>query len=162
MAKNKRPYQKKRFESTGISSDTSANIYESMMRSDAWKDLSPAQKVLYTTCKSQYYAEKQKPVEGENTCFTMPKGKWADTYGLYSRNNGSGFYRDIGALIEHGFIRCYQGGKASRTKTIYQFSDKWQRYGTPAFAIDMNERTEGMRSRLFRKSRSGSTAGEGQ
>lgn len=140
-------YQKKSFESTGVSGDTSANLYESMLISPAWKDLSPNQKVLYSVCKSQYYAEKIKPLD-EDTCFTMPPTKWADKYGLYSPNNGASFYRDMSALIEHGFVRCLQCGKATRTKTVYQFSDKWRSYGTPAFHIDMNERTEGMRDRI--------------
>ena len=146
MAKPKK-YQKKPFESTGAASDTSANIYESMLLSAAWMDLSANQKALYLTCKAQYYAEKSKPL-GDDTCFTMAPPKWADKYGLYSKNNGASFYRDIAELIEHGFIRCRQGGKASRTKTIYQFSDKWRMYGTPEFSIDMNERTEGMRDRI--------------
>lgn len=150
MAKAKK-YQKKPFESTGTASDTSANIYESMLLSAAWMDLSARQRALYVTCKAQYYAEKVKPLDDE-TCFTMSQSKWADKYGLYAKTNGEGFYRDMGELIEHGFIRCIQGGKASRTKTVYQFSDKWRLYGTPSFSIDMNERTEGMRTKLRRKS----------
>ena len=155
MPRRKTNYKKKTFESTGISSDTSANIYDSMMLSDGWKDLTPSQKTLYLTCKAQYYAEKVKPLDND-TCFTMPQFKWSEVYGLYAKTNGAAFYRDMAALIEHGFIRCYQGGKASRTKTVYQFSDKWRLYGTPAFHIDMNERTEGMRSRIH-KSKSVST-----
>lgn len=160
MATKPKQYKKKGFESTGTNSDTSANIYESMLLSPAWMDLTASQKVLYLTCKAQYYAEKTKPLD-DGTCFTMAPQKWADKYGLYAKTNGEGFYRDISALIEHGFIRCRQGGKASRTKTIYQFSEKWKLYGSPAFSIDMNERTEGMRERI-RKGKSVSTVGNPQ
>ena len=146
-----RKYKKRGFESTGIQSDTSANIYESMLLSKAWQDLSPRQKVLYVVCKSQLYAEKTKPF-GDDSCFTMSRSKWADKYGLYSKSNGTGFYRDMAELIEHGFIRCRQGGKASRTKTVYQLFDKWQDYGTPGFAISMNDRTEGMRAKARKRS----------
>ena len=150
MGKPKSKYKKKSFESTETSSDTSANIYESMLTSAAWLELSAGQRSLYLICKAQYYAEKTKPLN-DDTCFTMSQSKWADKYKLYSKNNAEGFYRDMGALIEHGFIRCRQGGKAERTKNIYQYSDKWRDYGTSAFSIDMNERTEGMRAKLRKK-----------
>lgn len=35
MSRRKQPYQKKAFESTGASNDTSANLYMSMLLSDA-------------------------------------------------------------------------------------------------------------------------------
>lgn len=144
MSRRHKPYQKKSFESTGKSSDTSANIYMSMLLSDAWKDLTAQQQRLYLYCKSQYYAEKVKP-NGDPLCFTMNQSKWADLYGIYKRKNAASFYRDISALIEHGFISCVECGAVTRTKSIYRFSDKWQQFGTPAFVILPNEKTIAMR-----------------
>ena len=61
MSRRKTPYQKRPFESIGTSNDTSANLYMSMLLSDAWRALTAQQQRLYLYCKSQYYAEKQKP-----------------------------------------------------------------------------------------------------
>lgn len=134
MGKQKiRPYQKKSFESTGISSDTSANVYSSMQKSLAWQHLTAQQKVLYLACKDQYYAEKKKPYLNPEY-FTMNQSKWADMYCLYKRNNAAAFYRDMEQLITHGFIRCVECGSTTRTKSIYSFSDLWQQYDTAAAA----------------------------
>lgn len=141
--KKRAPYQKKPFESTGISSDTSANIYMSMLISPAWMDLSAQQQRLYLYCKAQYYGEKGKP-EGNPEYFTMNQSKWSDMYGLYKRNNASSFYRDLEALIEHGFIRCVAHGGASWGKSVYAFSASWQKYGTDGFHIPLTDMTSAM------------------
>lgn len=144
MSKKKPPYQKKPFESDGNSSDTSANIYTSMLLSPAWLDLTAQQAQLYLVCKAQYYAEKKKPND-DSLCFTMNKSKWCKLYRLYKENYGEGFYRDMEALIEHGFITCKECGAITRTKSIYRFSSGWQRWGTEAFALSPADMTTGMR-----------------
>lgn len=141
--KKRPPYQKKSFESTGVSSDTSANIYMSMLMSPAWAQLSAQQKTLYLYCKAQYYGEKQKP-EDDALCFTMNQSKWCGLYKLYQKSNASGFYRDISKLIEFGFIRCVSCGSTTRTKSVYGFSDMWQHYGTEAFNVPLSDMTSGM------------------
>ena len=108
-------YVKKEFESTGISSDTSANIYVSMLTSKAWIDLTKNAKVLYLYCKAQYYAEKKKP-NNNSLQFTMNKSKWNSMYKIYTNQNQ--FYKDMGMLIEHGFIKCIENGSNTRTKNI--------------------------------------------
>lgn len=143
MSRRKAPYQKKPFESTGASSDTSANIYVSMLLSDAWKDLTANQQRLYIYCKTQYYAERNKP-GNDSLAFTMNQAKWADLYGLYKKNNAAAFYRDIEALIEHGFIVCKSCGALTRTKSVYQFSAKWQQWGRPCFEVLTCEMTLAM------------------
>jgi hypothetical protein len=137
----KKTYIKRKFESTGESSDTSANIYMSMLMSEAWRELSAKQQQLYLYCKAQYYAEKKKPINDNNTSFTMNQSKWHELYGLYSLYNKTSFYRDMTALIEKGFVRCLQCGAIMREKTIYEFSDKWQLYGTAGFKILPSEMT---------------------
>ena len=149
----KKPYQKQKFESQfGAAGDTSANIYVSMLMSDAWKALSAKQQVLYLYCKAQYYAEKPKslPEEFRNNlaAFTMNRSKWQDLYELYKRNDEKSFYRDISALIEKGFIRCLECGAFSRTKSIYEFSNKWKFYGTANFNILPAEMTVAMQRKL--------------
>lgn len=144
MSKRKTPYQKKAFESNGASNDTSANLYMSMLLSDAWRTLTAQQQRLYLYCKAQYYAEKQKPT-GDPLCFTMNQSKWCGLYGLYEKSNAKGFYRDMAALIEAGFVTCIECGAATRTKSIYRFSSMWLKYGTPAFAVAPSDMTLSMR-----------------
>lgn len=144
MSKRKTPYQKKPFESNGASSDTSANLYVSMLLSDAWRSLTAQQQRLYLYCKAQYYAEKQKP-NGNPLCFTMNQAKWCGLYRLYEKSNAKGFYRDMAALIEAGFVSCIECGATTRTKSIYRFSAMWQKYGTPAFEVAPADMTLSMR-----------------
>lgn len=134
MSKRRTPYQKKLFESDGSSSDVSANIYRSMLESPAWFDLSAQQKTLYVYCKLQFYAEKKKPTDDPAT-FTMNRGKWLEKYHLYNPGNERAFYRDMTALIEHGFITCVESGAVTRTKSVYRFSSMWQKWGTSEFEV---------------------------
>ena len=139
----KTPYNKKSFESDGSSSDTSANIYMTMILSKAWMDLTARQRLLYLYCKAQYYAEKVKP-NNDKESFTMNQSKWCGLYGLYEKTNAKGFYRDMTALINHGFIACSECGAITRTKSIYRFSSMWQKYGTNAFVVSKQEMTRSM------------------
>ena len=144
MAKRgKMRYEKKAFESTGSSSDTSANVYESMMLSDGWLALTAAQKVLYLACKSQYYSEKNHP-NSNPTQFHMNRAKWLTKYKLYKVGNEKGFYRDMEALIASGFVSCFECGAATRTRSVYQLSEKWQLCGKPNFEISQEEKTVAM------------------
>ncbi len=147
MSRKRKLYEKKGFESDGKPSDTSANLYMSMLVSPAWKNLSAQQKVLYLYCKGQFYGEKTKP-GGNGECFTMNKSKWCTLYGLYDSNNGKGFRRDMEQLIEKGFITCVECGAATRTKSIYRFSDKWKLYGTDRFQVLPSEMTLSMRRKM--------------
>ena len=95
-------------------------------------------------CKAQYYADKQKPNDDAH-CFTMNQSKWCGLYGLYKRSNARGFYRDMSALIENGFVVCVECGAITRTKPIYRFSSMWQKYGTAAFSVSPAEMINAMR-----------------
>jgi hypothetical protein len=137
----KKTYQKKNYESDCSSSDTSANIYHSMLMSEAWNKLSSKQRVLYLVCKDRLYAQKTKysPDPNDQTKFYLNRALWLKDYELYPPSNEAGFYKDMGALIEYGFIKCIESGATSRTKNIYQYSDKWKLFGTPYFKIMPNE-----------------------
>ena len=134
MGKHKDKYKPKAFESTGISSDTSANIYMSMLMSDNWHKLTKNQQILYLYCKAQYYAEKRKPkplvaelTDSElSRCFTMNKSKWCQLYNIYNDGNQASFIKDMNALIDKGFVELIESGKTTRTKSIYMLSSKWQ------------------------------------
>lgn len=136
----KKKYHPKAFESLGDTytdatghkrTDTSANIYESMLTSDAWKDLSFRQRALYTVCKAQYYG-KRKPgkdfpelpdVQGDD-CFYMNAAA-VERYGIYTKNMHREFYGDLKALCAHGLITCVSNGRANKSRSIYRFSAAW-------------------------------------
>lgn len=138
MSNRKRQYQKKPFESTGVSSDTSANIYMSMLTSEAFMSLTASQRVLYLYCKAQHYGEKKKDSDDQ---FTMNRFKWQEKYGLYKKGNEKGFYRDMNRLIEVGLIDCVFCGADSRTKSVYRFSERWQKYGTDEYVVPETVKT---------------------
>ncbi len=151
MAKKKDKYVPKSFESNvyiNVGSkkqrDTSANIYESMLLSEAWQDLTPRQKILYIYCKAQYYGEKNYQLKEKDTnpeIFTMNQCKWHKKYKLYSLGNRNQFYKDMEGLITHGFIKCVECGAIARQKNIYAFNNKWKMWGTNDFEIETKEMT---------------------
>ena len=145
MPKKKKVYQKRVFESDGRSNDISSNLYFSMLTHPAYKDLSPKQQQLYTYCKLQYYAQSGRRAvdQADNSKFYFNRSLWQDIYCLYSKSNQSSFYKDMAKLIENGFIKCIESGKTTRTKSIYQFSNMWQKWNTEEFKIlpcEMNSR----------------------
>ena len=133
MGKRKEKYVPKSFESTGDRSDTSANIYHSMLVHPKFKALSKGAQILYVYCKDQYYHEKKKPIPQNETlseseqrrCFSMNQNKWRDEYEVYT--NKAQFYKDMKQLIQAGFIDLEENGKVTRTKSIYMLSDRWQK-----------------------------------
>lgn len=128
----RRKYKPKGFESTGISNDVSANIYESMLQSSAWKDLKPRERQLYLYCKAQYYG-KRKPKQDypeiekfqSDECFYLNLAAVV-SYGIYTRNGGKEFYADMKTLAEHGFIEVVSSGRITKSKSIYRYSGKWK------------------------------------
>ena len=115
-----------------------------MLHDPAWKDLKPGAKVLYLSCKDQWYHEKP-AIPDDPLTFYMNQAKWADEYNLYKRSNFKGFARDMEALISHGFITCVYDGAIAKKKSIYRFSDEWKRYGQPSFKVRENEKTVAMK-----------------
>ena len=141
MARIKK-YQKKSFESSGISSDTSANIYHSMLTSVAWQTLSKPQRILYLCMKDRYYQLKRHPYNNQEM-FYFNKSLWKNEYQLYT--NAKQFEKDRDALIEKGFIIVVEDGYNTRTNNIYKYSDKWQKYGTDLFKIEFQEMSTSLR-----------------
>lgn len=132
MASRRRKYKPKSFESTGRSNDTSANIYESMLQSDAYKHLTKNQRLLYMYMKSQYYG-KRKPgkdfpdveqLQGDELFYFNLS--LAESYGLYTKNNHKALYNDIRALERHGFIKTIINGAATKTRSVYQLIGDWK------------------------------------
>lgn len=134
----KKKYFPKPFESSGCSGDTSANIYDSMLTSAAFRDLSARQRMLYVYCKNQYYG-KRKPradypdieaVQGDE-CFYLNHALITDVYGLYPKTNHRDFYKDMQKLVDNGFIEVVSNGHAAKKRSIYRFSEKWSGWHPP-------------------------------
>lgn len=135
MGRRKYHYKPQIFESAGVPNDTSANIYESMLTSPAFQHLTKNQRLLYVYMKAQYYG-KRKPsqdfpemshLQGRDL-FYFNRSIAVNKYGLYSDNNRKSFYDDIKAVEQHGFIKTISNGRATRRKSIYQFSGDWRNW----------------------------------
>lgn len=142
MSKSKRDYIPRKFESDSRflinrKKDTSSNIYMSMLLSPSWQSLTKNQQILYIYCKAQYFGKNyinKKDLMTDNEeinsvdfslRFVFNRSMWQKLYKLYPSDNGK-FYKDMDKLIENGFINKISSGKCTRTKTIYELSDRWR------------------------------------
>lgn len=117
--------------------DTSANIYNSMLLSPAFQDLTATGVRLYLHMKARYYTEKKtdaliteyEKLTNQNINksirFTFNKAVWHDLYHIYGNGGGNNFQKDLNSLIDYGFITKIQSGKLTKSKSIYEFNDKW-------------------------------------
>lgn len=108
--------------------DTSANIFESMLRSPAYMGLTDRQRCLYVICKAQLFG-KPKPSEEysgkfDEQCFFLD-WETMQHYGLYKQH--SHFYRDMKALIGAGFIERVFSGARIHEKSVYRYSSEWRK-----------------------------------
>lgn len=101
MGRRKKQYIPKPFESTGEVRDTSANIYESMLCSAAYQDLTKNQRLLYVYMKAQYYG-KRKPGRDNQDIESLQGDDLfyfnlalAVKYGLYASGSRQQLYADI-------------------------------------------------------------------
>ena len=107
--------------------ETSANIFESMLRSPAYMGLTDKQRCLYVICKAQHFG-KRKPSKDhgkelfDERCFYL-NWEGVQHYGLYKDH--AHFYRDMKALIKAGFIERVSSGAGRRQKSVYRYSNKW-------------------------------------
>lgn len=143
MANRKHHYTVRSFEGIGTTftddngkklADTSANIYESMLRSKAFRSLKNRQKVLYLICKSQYYGKRKPKADykeddrvQDDTCFYLNLDLVCQ-YGLYTKNMRKEFYGDMKELRNKGFIEQVASGRGTMTKSIYRFASGWKQW----------------------------------
>lgn len=117
--------------------DTTTMITYSMMISAAFKDLTARQRMLYIYAKSQFYGARSRPCNDFKDIETFKEYNGAryfylnhrllsDVYSLYPKSNHRDLYADIEALINHGFIEKYSGGKSNHARAIYRYSEAWK------------------------------------
>lgn len=102
--------------------DSFARLPKSLLESPVFQSLTSGQKVLFLYMKLQYYNSRNKPSDN-NKQFFFNKGLYNGKYHLYT--NDAQFRKDRDALIQKGFITCAESGRWTRTKSIYEFSDRW-------------------------------------
>ena len=117
--------------------DTTTLLTYSMMISDAFRDLTARQRMLYVYAKSQFYGARSRPCNdykdidvfkeyNGSRYFYLNHRLLSDVFGLYPKDNHRDLYKDIKALIEHGFIEKYSGGRSNRSRAIYRYSEWWK------------------------------------
>jgi len=153
VAKVKNQYKKTKGRFALISSD----VFES----NAFKTLTDRQKVLYIHCvNEEFHPKRYKPDKDDLKKFYFNELIWSDKtdpetgrtgYGLYSITRKTSFYRDMDALIMHGFIKCVYCGANAKHRNIYKYSDKWKRYGKPGFEILPEEMTKSLMNKNFKR-----------
>lgn len=156
MGRRKKQPEIEPFESLGSSkfknragemqTEVYARFFESMIQSDAFITLSNRQKMLYMTCKFQFYG-KRKPQEDYkdipefqgNECFYLSKTDLVEKYHIYSPTMDKEIYGntkqnipgDFKILEEHGLIDIIGAGRGFKQKNIYRLSDRWKQWKSP-------------------------------
>ena len=112
--------------------DSFCMIWDSLMQSEAYIDLTPVQKNLYILCACQRFGHRKPGKDYDEDAFQGADKfylNWREVnerYGMYSQGNHSRFYKDMKALEDHGFIKKLSSGKNHHTKSIYQYDSAWQ------------------------------------
>ena len=121
--------------------DTTTVLAYSLMISEAFKDLTARQRMLYVYAKGQFYGARSRPKDDFRDIpdfkewqgrkyFYLNHRLVSDIYGLYPKSNHRDLYKDIEALVKHGFIEYHTEPKAvnksNHMRTIYRYSEAWK------------------------------------
>ena len=113
-------------------------VYHEQIVSPAYMALTDSAKVLLQICKDtrRFYIKKEGGTypnaipykKGGNTITDDPTAFYMNRALLrqYGRNNPNKARADLQQLVRYGFITVLQLGHNTRTKNIYQYSNKWQ------------------------------------
>lgn len=129
MAYKRKPYESAR----PRGHDRYVAIYESMYTSPAWKALTPKQIGLYLFCRFQIGAKNRPGIDYPDyepyQCQEVFYMNWAKVRisGLYGLSKDR-FYQDMKTLCTVGLIERLLDGRGRRVKSVYRFSDLWQKY----------------------------------
>lgn len=136
---SKPQYERKAYETKkpGVpTGEPFAAIYSSMIGSDAWENLTNNARVLYLYMKLQLFGNRKANLpEGQ---FYFNRNLYTKVYNLYK--NQTQFYLDKDLLVKYGFIDEIENGKTTRTKSIYQFSDRWQNIDTTEIQKELEQK----------------------
>ena len=107
--------------------DTSATIFESMLRSKAYCDLTDKQRLLYVLCKAQYYGKKHPEKDYEefegNEYFYLNFGKLSERITFIQRKGTQDFIKICKCWKNMDFWKRLKVVKIQRIKTYINFRE---------------------------------------
>lgn len=127
----KKEYKPDYYASLGNAKDTFSTLYDSMITSEKFKQLSLPAKNVYYLCRNQYTSRrgreclynhaKEYGITYPDGCFVFP-AKHSEVYGL-KRAYVSKYLTE---LEKAGFIKRYENNKHTWKVNVYQFSTEWK------------------------------------
>lgn len=127
------PYQRRaNTDKTGF-----ARLFYDLLDSDAFRDLTPRQRLLYVYCARESHNEDTMKVTGkpfDESLFLMNRAK-RKSHELYGLTDTRQFERDMTALVNHGFVDAVTSGYATKRANVYRLSSRWHNWGTPSFSM---------------------------
>lgn len=118
---------------TGGKNDTYGTVFDSLLKSETFIQLSPPAKNLYVCCRNQLISKEGRRClhkHGEETSVNYPSGCFvfpAAQQRLYGWNDTGNFHRYMNELIEAGFIQKYEGNKHRWKVTVYKMDTRWRK-----------------------------------
>lgn len=106
-------------------------IYDDMLNSKAWQELTANDIVLYLYMLSKFkvrYSHNEVDKTNEDN-ISVPQSEYTKLM------NNRTFFKSIDHLISLGFIKVIRSGYSTRQCNLYGFCSEWQKYGTDSFNI---------------------------
>lgn len=114
-----------------IGDSTFGIVYESMLKSEAYKSLSAGEKIMYVCCRTQatskdskmclYNHAKEFGTMYSDNDFVFP-ATHMEKYG-FDRSNGG---KLLNSLIAKGFLDKKEANKPRKKVNVYSFSSRWK------------------------------------
>ena len=135
MARAKKQ-QRKPWQRRANSSHQWNPIFNDLLDSPAFHDLSASAKTLYLYCQRETHGDAMRDSGTQDgRLFYMNRALRCKVHDLYPLSDTRAFERDMAQLVSHGFVDCLKSGLDTRTKSLYRLSARWCDWGTPAFSM---------------------------
>ncbi len=141
MSRGKKQQPRKPWQRRANSSRHFQCLYDDLLDSPAFHDLTAREKVLLIFCRRESHGRAMAEGEHDERLFYMNKSLRTTIHELYKPSDTRQFEHDMAALIAHGFVDLVKSGYETRTKSLYRLSDRWNHWGTRAFGTPENVKT---------------------
>lgn len=116
-------------------------LYDDLLDSPAFHDLTARQKILLIYCRREAHGRAMAENGNDERCFWMNKSLRCNVHELYKTSDTRAFEHDMASLISHGFVDLVRSGYETRTKSLYRLSGRWNHWGTKAFGTPEDVKT---------------------